>query len=727
MATDITNIVDEEHDVPDTQSEDSVEPVDESELKLVEKITKMIKEDKDHHKAAFDRMREDMFMARHGYEKGNGDMYKANLAGRHVKTKTAALYAKNPRVVARRRKSLDFKVWDEDPKTLQMAMQAVAVAQQALGQLPIGADGQPVIEESNTEIQQAVQAFEKAHEIVMDFQQGMERRTGISKIGKTLEILFEHAMREQQPVDFKVGAKQMVRRTNTTGVGYVELAFQREKGQRPVVSDQLVDYQARLDHLKSMANNILDNGERELDPDDPEIRELEEAIAALQSQPEVVIREGLLFDYPASTNVIPDKLCTSLVGFVGSRHLTIQYLYTADQVESTFGVDLKSGYTGYNGDGKSDEKSGENIVPDDNEDPDKSTDKTSKGLVCVWKHYDKVTGLVYLIADGFKKFLRQPSKPDVFVENFWPVFALAFNEVESETELFPPSDVRLIRDQQTQYNASRQGLREHRSAARPRFFYENGAVEEEDAKAFATAAPFSVRGINVSAGKKIEELFVMPKIPGVDPNLYETGPIFQDIQLTVGSAEAQFGGVSKATATESAIAANSTNSSDEASVDDLDSFLTMVARAAGQILMGEMSEEQVVKVVGPGAEWPPMTLEEIADEIYLEVEAGSTGKPNQAVEVKNWQMLLPFILQMPNINPMWVAKETIRRLDDNADLTEALSANIPSIMAQNQLSQLSTGDPTTDPNGQGAAGRQNAPSTESNLAGSDAAFGSNQV
>jgi hypothetical protein len=50
-----------------------------------------------------------------------------------------------------------------------------------------------------------------------------------------------------------------------------------------------------------------------------------------------------------------------------------------------------------------------------------------------------------------------------------------------------------------------------------------------------------------------------------------------------------------------------------------------------------MSEEQVKAIVGPGAVWPHLTLADIADEIFLEVEAGSTGKPNQAVEINNWK------------------------------------------------------------------------------------------
>jgi hypothetical protein len=225
-------------------------------------------------------------------------------------------------------------------------------------------------------------------------------------------------------------------------------------------------------------------------------------------------------------------------------------------------------------------------------------------------------------------------------------------------------------------------------------------------------------------------------VPGVDPNLYETGQIFTDIQLVVGSSEATFGGTAQATATESAIAANSLASDDQASVDDLDSFLTVLARSSGQVLLKEMSQEKVMAVVGPGALWPQMSLADIANELYLEVEAGSSGKPNQATEVNNFKELAPLLMQIPGITPYWLAKEAVKRLDDRIDLTEALSAGMPSIVTQNRMGmggpqqQLPPpgGDGTEAPADQGAQGAANgppAPPTE--MPGSEPAFGSNQV
>jgi hypothetical protein len=285
-----------------------------------------------------------------------------------------------------------------------------------------------------------------------------------------------------------------------------------------------------------------------------------------------------------------------------------------------------------------------------------------------------------------------------------------------------------MKSMQDAYNKARQGKQSHRKAALPRWGYGKGTMTEDDAAKFVAAAPFSATPFELAPGEKLSDKLQPIPVPGVDPNLYDTGEFFTDIQLVGGSQAANYGGISKATATESAISASATTASDSTSIDDLDAFLTRIVRASGQIMLREMSPEIVTKIAGAGAVWPQdMQLSDIANDVYLDVEAGSSGRPNQAVEVKNWQMMLPFLIQMPGINPMWIAKETIKRLDDKADMAEAIAAGIPSIMLQNAQQQMAPADPASNPNMQGGAGGANAPKPTQQQAGSDPAFGSNQM
>lgn len=691
----------------------------------VAEIIRTIKQDKAHHDKAFKRMRRDMQVATWGAEDDWSDgNYKANIVGRHVKMKTAALYAKNPKATARRREKMDFAVWDENPATLQLAMQTAMMVQQAVQ----AAAATPPVQDPVTGALVAAEpqmppGFEQAQALIADFQQGLQRRQFATKYGKTLEILFAYALSEQKPLDFKRGMKMVVRRACTTSVGYVELGFQREYGPRPGIEEQLADARQRLDHLRNLAEQVA---EGDVSGDDAEMSELQHSIEQLQQEPEIVMREGLIIDFPQSTKVIPDKYCKQLDGFVGARHLSVEYVYTVDEVKELFDVDLSDQYTSYTVNNGSTREISSNDVWDD-EYEWSAPAKKKNGLVCVWKHYDKPSGLVYFVADGYAGFLRKPAAPDVFVEDFWPVYALTFNAVENEQELYPPSDVSLLLDMQREYNRSRQGMREHRQAARPRWVYANGSFsDEEDPMMLRDMKPFEAVALNMDPTAKIGDILQVVPVPGVDPNLYETGQLFTDMQLVGGSQEANYGGVAKATATESAIAANATTSSDGSSIDDLDAFLSQIAKSSGQILQREMSEEKVVEICGPGAVWPDLSLAEIAGEITLEVEAGSTGKPNQAVEIDNWNKLLPLLLQMGSIDPTWLARETLRRLDDRMDMSDAIAAGIPSIAAMNQQSQITGAPGGNEPSMQGGQGAMNTPQTPGQP-GSTAAFGSNQV
>ena len=261
---------------------------------------------------------------------------------------------------------------------------------------------------------------------------------------------------------------------------------------------------------------------------------------------------------------------------------------------------------------------------------------------------------------------------------------------------------------QHEYNRARQGLREHRRANRPKYAAPAGVLEEEDKAKLATHPANAVIELQaLAAGQKVNDVIQPVGQIGIDPNLYEVRTIFDDIQLVVGAQEAQFGGLSKATATETSIAESARMSSLGANVDELDSFMSEVTRSAGQVLLAELSREEVVKIVGPGAAWPEMTREEIMEEVFLEIEAGSTGKPNRAAELANIERIMPFLLQIPGMEPRWLAKELLKRLDDKLELDSAFADQVPSIVAMNMQQRPRTGDPALQ--GAPGGGADNAP------------------
>ena len=153
-------------------------------------------------------------------------------------------------------------------------------------------------------------------------------------------------------------------------------------------------------------------------------------------------------------------------------------------------------------------------------------------------------------------------------------------------------------------------------------------------------------------------------------------------------------------------------------VEDLDDFLNELAHATGQVLLMTMSADTVREIVGVGAVWPELTAGEIAKDLILEVEAGSSGRPNRAAEIANFERLTPLLLQIPGISPRWLAERGVRILDDKTDLEDAIIEGLPPISAMAaQMGSMLTpqgggatqgADASQNPQAQGGQGANNA-------------------
>ena len=621
---------------------------------------------KKHWELAFRHMGEDtdFYMGKqwpHG--RNNDDRYVANLVQRHVQTRVAALYAKNPKVVAKRRKTLDFVLWQGDASQLQSG--------QTLNQQAMQTTGMP---------------DPHAMALFNDVGQGFEKQRSLDNVGKTLEIVFQHLLEKQQ---FKTQMKQMVRRACVNGVAYCKIGYNRLLGDRPENEAKVTDISEQIRVLERLELDQRDSKFDNNSAKNAQLDLLKKELAERQQENEMVVEEGLVFDFPTSNSIIIDSRCRQLKGFIGAQWIAQEFILSTDEVKEVYGVDLGSTFT------KQEQKYG---YPE-----------TEKGDDCecarIWEIYSKKDKMKYVIADGYPDFLVEPGCPEVTVNGFWPIYPLVFNEVESERDIYPPSDVRLLRPIQLEYNLARQRLREHRNANRPLYVTPVGMLSEYDVKKLMDRQPNEVIQLNsLQPGQSVSQVIQpMQPIP-VDPSLYDTSMFMEDMHRVVGSQEANLGGGTGNTATEISVAESSRMSSLGSHVDDLDQFLTDITRAGSSILLKLMNPQEVTKIAGPGAVWPTMSAQQIADELSLEIEAGSSGRPNKATDIANFERLAPLLIQIPGIDPTWLAKEAIRRMDDGLDLSEAVKAALPSIIQMNAQKQMAQADPAADPNMQGAMG-----------------------
>lgn len=644
-----------------------VEIPDVSRASLVADWLGKVEESKAHWNNVFERMKQDMeFVAGKQWEnQGDSDgRYVANIVQRHIQQRVASLYAKNPQIVARRRKTLDFNIWDGSMGMLQAAQAEAQLAAQA-GMLP----------------------SPQTIEFLNDFQAGVQRRQFLDKMAKTMEIVFKYALEQQQP-NFKLQMKQLVRRVCITGVGYVKIGFERMLDRRPEDMNKIRDHTQQLLTAKRIAADLHD---KQIGEDDKEMEQLKIMMNELKNMKVQIVREGLVFDFPCSTSIIPDKKCKQLKDFVGADWVAQEFKLSNDDIKEIYGKDVAVGK-------RTLRKTLGMSVPTYPQEED----------IVVYEIYSKRDNLKYVVADGYPDFLEEPSEPYPALERFWPFFTLSFNDIESEKEVFPMSDTRLLMPMQREYNRARQGLREQRHANRPKYAVPKGMLDDEDRMKLQMHPANAVLELNsVTPGTKVMDLIQPIPLAGFDPMMYDTSMLFDDILKVVGSQEANMGGTSNSTATEVSVAEGSRMSSIQSNIDDLDDMLSSMARAAGQVMLRYYNEDTVKKIAGPGAVWPLMDLATIMEELFLEIQAGSSGRPNKAQEIANFERLAPILMQVPGISPEWFAKQAIMRLDDNMQIEDAIVSGIPSIVAMNAMNNepaANGADSEDNPDKQGEEG-----------------------
>ena len=275
-------------------------------------------------------------------------------------------------------------------------------------------------------------------------------------------------------IPLRAGLKRTVRRAVTCGVGYVKLGFQRFMKENAEITAQIADYSQRLATLERLSADMADG---EIDPDTAQVEELRLLVQDLKRESEMVAREGLIFSYPIPWHIIPDQDCQDINGFLGCTWVAEEMPMAPERIQEVYGVDVKSSWTPYSPGTPADTVTAA-IRARIYGDEDRRIRNVSKAIV--WHVYNRSTGLYYCVCDGFPDFLTEPTSPEAWTERFWPWFSLTLNDIEHPTQLFPPSDVSLIRDPQREINRSREGLREHRIANRPKTAVGAGQLDEED-------------------------------------------------------------------------------------------------------------------------------------------------------------------------------------------------------------------------------------------------------
>lgn len=636
----------------------AVEQQSESQLSLntVKLWTKRIKDAKKFFEPDFKRMRDNMEFAAGlqwpDQDKIQSNKYVANLVNREVNQKVASLYARDPKAVYRRRKRLDYQVWDGKVESLQAAYATVGQAQQVAA-----ATMNPLMLQQPQVMQ--------AQAVLNDFHNGQAWKNLIDKVGQTLEVLYGYQCDTQAP-DFKYQMKQLVRRTVTCGVGYVRLNFSREGNAALTSSGTDDSLSMRIKRAKKILEGIDDD---KITEDDPRRQQLEQLFASVESSMQGGdmgnVEERLEFDFPSSTSIIVDPMCKSLKGFIGAQWVAQQFIITLEDANAFFQKDIQATQelVMYSKDGLAVEKPHNSLNDSTKEKP----------MVCIWEVFDLSTKTHFFLCDGWRDYVQEPQPLNPGIHRFWPVFSLTFNDIEAEggskVHIYPPSDVDLLRDIQKEWNRTREELRKHRKSNRPFYLAVEGWLTDPDIEKLSdheTCEIIKVKGAPPNG--QLRDAIVPFQSAPIDPTLYQTTPLMEDVTHVIGTNAPQ-APMRHVAATPAVIQEQARISGVNSNVDDLDDLLSELARAAGEIMLKAFSLTTVRRVVGNGAVWPEQNREDFLNEVFLDIVAASSGRPNKAVEIANYERIAPLMLQA-GANPWGIISEGIKRLDDRLEVLD---------------------------------------------------------
>ena len=492
----------------------------------------------------------------------------------------------------------------------------------------------------------------------------------IRAFGKTLEIV----LRRSVVVDGKLKKrmKSTVRSVLTTGAGWIKATYQREYRKDPIIQGRIADTQDNIARIEMLMRKVKDNGDSASDHD-AHRGELQQQLAALEQQVEVTFSEGMVYDRALTEDIfVLDDSLRDFDTYLQARAISHRIWFRDDLYAETFGADPPDDATTYK-------------QPKD-DDGSSGSDKHDNWYA-VFEIWDKVSQTVYTKCDGSTRWCRPPYQPQSG-ERWYPFFGLAYNLVDGQFEPLP--DVMLLKELQDEYNTTRTNFAEHRKESLPGLvFRKGGGLTEDDVGRIINRKINEAIGVEGDPGRPISDDLMEIRGSQIDPQVYDVSAIRNDMDLMAGLTDASRSNLTIAkTLGEAEIMKESMMSRTAERQDMNEDFMQEICQFSAEILIQELTEQQVMRIAGPGYTWPKMSKEDIFDMVRIDIRAGSTGKPNKQNERQQWIEFMPTfqdmamkVIEMRQAGNADMAnamtemmKETLRRFDERLDIETFIPA-----------------------------------------------------
>lgn len=487
--------------------------------------------------------------------------------------------------------------------------------------------------------------------------------------------------------DLKGRAKATVRSALTSSFGLVKVMYQRDIRKDPIIVARINDTQDNILEVERLLSDMEDPDQRS----SMEVKqaELNELMAALNEQVEITAAEGLVIDRVMTDNLLIDPGVCEFWDYKDADWLCQVIPMKKSQAEATYKLKLDKAKA-YQDSQQMPKKDG------------RFASASSGGLdedrqIAILEIWDKNTQRVYTMAEGCDYWLREPYSPPKAGERWYPFFLLPFQVVDGQ--FVAPSLVDLTERLQEEHNEARNRFNKHRDLCLPGWIA-GGDISEKSIKRYTDSEIGEITIIDTE-GKPLQQVIVPRQHPPIDPQVYDTSAVRYDWEQVTGMQDAARSSVvNPKTATEASIMQQSLSGRVSEFRDQVEDWLQDLAQYAAQILLFELTPQQVERIMGPAEiqvidtpmgkiespvksyDWPELSREEVFDMIEMKIRAGTTGAPDKLEQQDSWGKVLPIvqglvtqIMQVmsagadaePLVN---LLRETIKRFDERMEVDQ---------------------------------------------------------
>lgn len=490
---------------------------------------------------------------------------------------------------------------------------------------------------------------------------------------KTLEKVTNRALEHAQ---LKNRAKSTVRAALTCSFGILKVMYQRDPSKDSYIQSRINDAQENLLAIEDLVRDLQDNDQHH---HDAKRAELEELIKSLQEQSEVQSAEGLVIDRVLTENLLIDPSICEFWDYTDADWICQIIPMKRGQAEALYKKNLANAKIYQPGQGEPSHKKAKRLASMQmNAGSGLVTDDQQIAVLEIW---DRATQRVYTMVEGATEWLREPYSPPRAGERWYPFFLLPYQVVDGQ--FVGPSLVDLTERLQDEHNEARDRFNQHRDLCIPGWVA-SADINEKTIKKHSDSR-FGEIAIVDTEGKPLNQVIIPRGHPKIDPIVYDTSAVRYDWEQVTGLQDAARSTVVRPkTATEANILQRALSGRVFEFKDQIEDWLQEIAQYSAQVLLQELTKEQVERYMGPPStkttmingelvmtkektyDWPELTKDRIFDMVDLRIRAGTTGAPDGIEDKESWLKVLPMItnlsIQMQNLQARGMDYEHIRNL-----------------------------------------------------------------